>query len=150
MWGAIDLGTFRDRSLVPLLIELLKSPETVVRRGAAMALGETGDAVAVEPLRKALRRERHSPAGWYMNRHAYRKALIALRGPSPVDTARRLLHWLVTPAILASLVGVVLILTGAGFRDDVLPAVVVLFGLLLVVRIRRLALRLARRILKSQ
>jgi hypothetical protein len=56
----------------------------------------------------------------------------------------------VTPAILASLVGVVLILTGAGIRDDVLPAVVVLFALLLVVRIRRLALRLARRVLKSQ
>ena len=150
MWGAIDLGTFRDTSLVPLLVELLESPETGVRRGAAMALGETGDPVAVEPLRRALRRERDSLSAWYMNRHAYRKALLALRGPSPVDRVLRLTRWILVAALVAVSYAVILVLVDGGSRHELLLVAEVLFGLVLVGRALQLGWRFAKRVVNPR
>jgi HEAT repeat protein len=79
MWAATALGRFHDSELVPLLVELLRSSSWRLRSAAATALGETGDPAALEPLRRARRRELRNPLNWFLNRTAYSKAIASLK-----------------------------------------------------------------------
>jgi HEAT repeat protein len=78
MWATTALGKFRDSHLVPLLVELLDSSSWRLRSAAVTALGETGDQTALEPLRRARRRELRSPLCYFLNRAAYRNAIASL------------------------------------------------------------------------
>ena len=61
------LGSSRDRSAVPLLIELLREGNDEVQRQAAWALGSLGDAAAVGPLLTAV----------FVKREPIRQAAVA-------------------------------------------------------------------------
>lgn len=77
-WACSALGGYEDAALVPILVAALDDADWRVRVGAAAALGQTGDAQAVAPLRRGLRRLRRNPFLWYLSRLAYKHSLTAL------------------------------------------------------------------------
>jgi HEAT repeat protein len=71
-WAIFALGVIGGSSAVEHLIRLLDDTHPRARRLAAKALGNAGDAVATEPIRRAMRKD-----AWY-RRNTYRKAIQAL------------------------------------------------------------------------
>ncbi|MGQ9677972.1 MAG: HEAT repeat domain-containing protein [bacterium] len=57
--AAKRLGELKDKTALPLLINLLKDSLPVVRFEAGLALGKIGDPGAIEPLFNAVKRENH-------------------------------------------------------------------------------------------
>jgi HEAT repeat protein len=82
-WAASALGSYRDRELTPLLVSLLADRSWLVSSAAALALGKQEDASALEPLRRAQRAIRRSPARFYLYRRVYADAVRALRKAEP-------------------------------------------------------------------
>ncbi|SJZ32533.1 tRNA epoxyqueuosine(34) reductase QueG [Selenihalanaerobacter shriftii] len=56
--AAVILGNLKDDKAVPHLIEGLNDPKPIVRAHSAWALGEIGEVIAVEALKKALDKEK--------------------------------------------------------------------------------------------
>ena len=77
-WATSALGRFRDRELTPLLVLLLADRSWRVSSAAALALGKQGDPSALQPLRRAQRAIRRSPARFYLYRRVYTDAVRAL------------------------------------------------------------------------
>jgi HEAT repeat protein len=145
VWALYALSKFQDRALVPLLIRALDSPDTQVRRAAVTALGETGDKEALDPVRRARRRERRTPLSWYMNHLAYRTALAALEGPTIWATAGRMVRWLVRAVLFAAAIAVVLIAVYGGGVSGFLRLTALLLVVLVLVRSFRFIWRWLRR-----
>jgi len=63
---------------VELVFPMLLDPSWRVRGAAAQALGDLGDARAIDPLRAARRRLRRSPVEWWAFRGIYNDAIDSL------------------------------------------------------------------------
>jgi HEAT repeat protein len=68
-WAVSAIGEIGSTASVDLLIAYLEDDDFIVRRAAAVTLGELGDPRAVQPLRQAKARER------WPDRSQFRKAL---------------------------------------------------------------------------
>ena len=139
------LGKFKDRELVPVVVRVLDAPDMHVRRAAVAALGEIGDKAALEPLRRARRRERRSPVSWYWNHLAYRTALAALEGPTVWATAGRMVRWFLRAVVFAAALAVVPIAVYGGGLSGFLRLTALLLVVLVLVRSFRFVLRGLRR-----
>ena len=81
-WAIGALGEIGDREGVDLVERLLFDPSWRVRAAAALALRRLGDSSAIEPLRRARARLRHSPVEWYLYRRIYNRTIRALERES--------------------------------------------------------------------
>jgi len=78
-WSAGALGEIGSPEVVPLLKNLLRSPERIVRQGAVYALGLIGNPSVVPALREARRTDRRLRPYPFLGRHVYRQAMKRIK-----------------------------------------------------------------------